>query len=510
MARVSYPTHGQASWDSPLKAYLDDAIGNATLTLFNVKSSVYGAKGDNIADDTTAIQNAISACGAAGGGVVYLPQGTYKITSTLALPAKVTLQGAGCGAELNAAVNVSWNPVTSIKWGGASGGTMISLSSPPAQVHIRDLGIDGNNLANYGLYLDRMQAGVVENVGIQLCLVDLIYLFTSNDTLNANAQHNRFTSIHLYGGPSHTGSLIHLAGSSGHLANACHNLFERIVGSYSGTAGIALDDTDNNCFVNTFLYRDAGSGYGVTFGAYARGNYFQHLEVPTTNGVNCATPATSTNTNAIYCYDVQNGQGIPTLAAGANLTYTQEGRTDIAVWHVPYISQREQLFREKQGIKGESFPRICGSASTPLTGQVVYLAGIALMAGDVVTNILVNISGGGTGTSLSKLGIYDVNGTRKGITADQGSVWNAPGGYVVPLLTPYTVAASGTHYLAIVVNASGTKPSLIVGNPTAFAAYPMGSGNLPFATDATTGRTDLPASVTITQASGLGIWLGWS
>lgn len=48
---------------------------------FNVKA--YGAVGDGTTDDTTAIQNAITAAIAAGGSGVFFPAGTYKITAAL-------------------------------------------------------------------------------------------------------------------------------------------------------------------------------------------------------------------------------------------------------------------------------------------------------------------------------------------------------------------------------------------------------------------------------------------
>lgn len=52
---------------------------------------LYGADNTGIEDSTQAIQNAIN--DAAGGGVVYFPKGTYKITSTLTMQHRVSLLG---------------------------------------------------------------------------------------------------------------------------------------------------------------------------------------------------------------------------------------------------------------------------------------------------------------------------------------------------------------------------------------------------------------------------------
>jgi len=52
-----------------------------TSRVYNVKA--FGALGDGTTDDTTAIQNAINAADAAGGGVVYLPNGIYVIGGAL-------------------------------------------------------------------------------------------------------------------------------------------------------------------------------------------------------------------------------------------------------------------------------------------------------------------------------------------------------------------------------------------------------------------------------------------
>lgn len=62
--------------------------------VFNVKA--YGAKGDGVTDDTTAIQAAITAAEAAPGGEVSLPPGTYKTSAVLTVDLnKCSLIGVG-------------------------------------------------------------------------------------------------------------------------------------------------------------------------------------------------------------------------------------------------------------------------------------------------------------------------------------------------------------------------------------------------------------------------------
>lgn len=57
--------------------------------------AVHGAKGDFVADDTVAIQDAIDARAAVGGGVAFLPPGTFKISGTVLMKERVTLRGSG-------------------------------------------------------------------------------------------------------------------------------------------------------------------------------------------------------------------------------------------------------------------------------------------------------------------------------------------------------------------------------------------------------------------------------
>ena len=68
-------------------------IADSGVPIYSVK--FYGAKGDGTTDDTVAIQAAITACVAAGGGTVFFPSGTYKITGTLAATSVVVFEGQG-------------------------------------------------------------------------------------------------------------------------------------------------------------------------------------------------------------------------------------------------------------------------------------------------------------------------------------------------------------------------------------------------------------------------------
>ena len=60
-------------------------------SVFNVLD--YGAKGDGVADDASAIQLAVDAAGEKG-GIVYFPWGTYRVISGIELRSNVSISGS--------------------------------------------------------------------------------------------------------------------------------------------------------------------------------------------------------------------------------------------------------------------------------------------------------------------------------------------------------------------------------------------------------------------------------
>jgi pectate lyase-like protein len=98
--------------------------------IYNVKNSPYNAVGDGVTNDTTAIQTAINDANAAGGGMVFLPNGNYKVT-TLGLKAEVTIRGTGmrstlltgtAGSDIFVIPNVGAHSMFEISDLGTSGG----------------------------------------------------------------------------------------------------------------------------------------------------------------------------------------------------------------------------------------------------------------------------------------------------------------------------------------------------------------------------------------------------
>lgn len=142
-------------WLAESVGTLQSASSAVTPAWCNVKG--YGAAGDGNADDTTAIGNAIAACIRGGGGIVYLPAGTYKTTATLTMqvPDDVTVVLAGDGYQATViafagtgdAVRL-YNPAAytqsmNISWGSGLRGLTIdgaSAGDGSSGLHAGDIG----------------------------------------------------------------------------------------------------------------------------------------------------------------------------------------------------------------------------------------------------------------------------------------------------------------------------------------------------------------------------------
>ncbi|MFJ8060598.1 glycosyl hydrolase family 28 protein [Streptomyces sp. NPDC096142] len=111
----------------------------------------YGAKGDGSANDTPAVNRAITAANAAGGGTVRFPAGTYRSKNTIHMKSDVTLQ-VDTGATIQ----------------GSSADTYDAPESNPddqyqdyGHSHFHDAMIYGDRLTNIGF----VGGGVIDGLG---------------------------------------------------------------------------------------------------------------------------------------------------------------------------------------------------------------------------------------------------------------------------------------------------------------------------------------------------------
>lgn len=164
-----------------------------------VNAANYGATGNGVTDDTTALQNAITAA-AASTGALYIPAGTYLVSADLVVPSNCTIRGNGRATILKAKANTQPNIFK-----------LLNVS----HVTITDIAIDGNK-AN------------VNQIGIQYVSLSGIWLRGSDD----------ITIMRCY---------IHDCYVSGIMADGgCTNLFishNRLVNCFDNQIYIRAQDT---------------------------------------------------------------------------------------------------------------------------------------------------------------------------------------------------------------------------------------------------------------------------
>lgn len=65
----------------------------------------YGATGDGVTDDAAAIQTALDALDAAGGGMLFFPPGQYNVSTQIDVPSDVVLCGVGYSSRIHMTAN---------------------------------------------------------------------------------------------------------------------------------------------------------------------------------------------------------------------------------------------------------------------------------------------------------------------------------------------------------------------------------------------------------------------
>jgi hypothetical protein len=153
--KVTYTASGTGAAARSVNSKLGDIV--------SVKD--FGAVGDGTANDTAAIQAAIVALAASGGGALFLPAGTYRITSPLLVPYGVSIFGEGGTATILSCLNCDGLNFTSASYDGGSmfyrdfaiRGAAGSSGNWAAVVSILPAGGTQGTDSRDGLYFERLR-----------------------------------------------------------------------------------------------------------------------------------------------------------------------------------------------------------------------------------------------------------------------------------------------------------------------------------------------------------------
>jgi len=130
----------------------------------------FGAVGDGVTDATTGIQAAIDAVNAAGGGIVKIPTGVFRVTQALILYSDISIIGDGKASALHLVTTARTGLLQAI-------GTQIA---PLSRITIRDLSLVGDAVFSGGT------PSVINGGGIDFqftddCVIDAVWVSGFSD-----------------------------------------------------------------------------------------------------------------------------------------------------------------------------------------------------------------------------------------------------------------------------------------------------------------------------------------
>lgn len=133
----------------------------------------YGAVGDGITDNITAIRNAVVACSNAGGGTVYFPAGNYAVGNKIYWPSNVCFLGDDKSISIISCKSGVFPIDTSLVEAASATGTLYTTSSLGSNGSIRRLKFDCTNMpaasgdgTGQGIYTGNMTYMIIDDVHI--------------------------------------------------------------------------------------------------------------------------------------------------------------------------------------------------------------------------------------------------------------------------------------------------------------------------------------------------------
>jgi parallel beta-helix repeat protein len=469
------------------------AMGSTSCTTPNSVASNDTSAADYVASGCsadTAISSAISAL-PAGGGVVYLEEGTYIISSAITLPSNVTLEGAGA------------NTILEFKNGLNTNISMLYSSSTVAKTVIKDLTLDGNKAnqssgGQYGIniFADTTTGVTIDHVWAKNFYTDGIDASYGNYTIeNTSSTNNAQNGFDITGNNSSVTDSIAAnngwRGFNGSGTNDSYSGDQAISNTSTGLYVLGWDDSVTNCqaynnsgpgiFVGSYSaltgsssYNNTGDGIAVDGNSTVSGNSSYHNGAA---GINADYSAYATITGNQISGNTTDG--VDLFDGDHNIVSNNAITLSTGLYYGIYVSL--------SGHNTITDNNIIGGGGT---GNAIYITGSSTTG-----NYLSGNTFSGTGaTSINDADTSTVYGTQvtdtsndmlqqaTGITQTVGT-----GNYVLngAAASTYAIGAATTTG-TITVGGTGMTGSLTVGNYTG-----SGTSNLYVGNGATTGTQNI-------------------
>lgn len=527
-----------------------DAGKYASKTVYNVKEAPYGATGNGTTDDTTALQAAIDAAGTAGGGIVFFPAGTYKISSALNVGNNsrhnVTLQGVGSG-------NYSTGdaPCTIVQSSTTAHGI---VSSDTMNNWIKDIKIQGPgsgtgdgihltwavNTNILGFNLDNVMIRGFGGNGIsaQSLIVSTIRRVTS--------AYNGGDGFYFYGGGtsvSFESCFASTNGGNGYNINQMNYCHFSACASDANNVGWLLTNGTTACTIsgsgaetNTTdglvingVYNVTVSGFGVysnhRYGVYVLGNSYRvelnNIWETASTGAVYSIYTTGSAITTTFMYGVAS----PTHFSGFKDTILQDGvlTTPSIVGALTGNADTATKLATTRKINGVSFDgsadiTVSDSANS-FTSSVSSMPRTAVQAypnppsgwvtlncftadKSMTVNNLTTICGTAAAATptLCRLGIYSIDGSNNltliGSTANDTTLWSSATSYTKALTSGVAITQGSRYALATLIVSSAAVANL-------GGYWGVGSEGIvsPMTGVMVNGKSDLPASITAASLS---------
>lgn len=308
-----------------------DDFGNATAVVASTESinvKLFGARGDGVTDDTTAIQAALDA---GQGRRVYIPEGTYQISDTLVIKYSGTrLQGETLGTGVFGQDTVRG---TRLRWAGGVAAKpvvkmLLAVNEAPFSIsggEISNIWIDGNEQAAQCLFTPDAMAWRFEDLFLTGATQRAWDMSGIEGAAGLNSLYNcTVDNVHISVRGSCDGLYAGFTTSPGQ--HPAFVSFNNVHITWLNGVGANLLELDDCSFTNLAFSRVAGgTGDALILGSQAVGNTFRCLNVSQQDGSDpgiIARAGSKANYMEFAGIDFNVG---PTVEANAELFYIYTG-----------------------------------------------------------------------------------------------------------------------------------------------------------------------------------------